>query len=170
MSKSDMPAGDAGGLVTVPGLDDLPERMRVHALARLLGRTSREVLAALTELGVAARSAQSSIDRKAAEQVAVALVPGLGGPDGDASDVDLLDDSVAPTGGTDPADDTAPVGPEPPVLAPIFAPPLFVPPAADDPAAEERERAAAEPGDIAETADTATRRRRRCRRRRRRGE
>ena len=155
MSKSDMPAGDAGGLVTVPGLDDLPERMRVHALARLLGRTSREVLAALTELGVAARSAQSSIDRKAAEQVAVALVPGLGGPDGDASDVDLLDDSVAPTGGTATADDTAPVGPEPPVLAPIFAPPLFVPPAADDPAAEERERAAAEPGDIAETAETA---------------
>jgi ribonuclease E len=155
MSKSDMPAGDAGGSVTVPGLDDLPERMRVHALARLLGRTSREVLAALAELGLAARSAQSSIDRKAAEQVAVALVPGLGGPDGDASDVDLLEDPVAPTGGTDPADDSAPVAPEPPVLAPIFAPPLFVPAAADDTTTEERDRAAAEPSDVAETADTA---------------
>ncbi|MDN5934151.1 MAG: translation initiation factor IF-2 N-terminal domain-containing protein, partial [Pseudonocardia sp.] len=54
---------------------DLPEKMRVHALARLLGRTSKEVLAALADLDIAARSPQSSIDRKAAELVVSALQP-----------------------------------------------------------------------------------------------
>ncbi|MBW0117629.1 translation initiation factor IF-2 N-terminal domain-containing protein, partial [Pseudonocardia abyssalis] len=52
---------------------ELPDKMRVHALARLLGRTSREVLAALAALDIAARSPQSSIDRKAAELVVSAL-------------------------------------------------------------------------------------------------
>ena len=79
MSNSDSPAGSTGGPVTVSGLDDLPEKLRVHALAKLLGRTSREVMAALPELGFAARSVQSSVDRKTAEQVVVALVPEFGG-------------------------------------------------------------------------------------------
>lgn len=48
---------------------EFPHKMRVHALARILGITSREVLAFLAELGVAARSPQSSIDRSAAVQV-----------------------------------------------------------------------------------------------------
>ena len=78
MSNSDSPAGPTGGPVTLSGLGDLPEKLRVHALAKLLGRTSREVMAALLELGFAARSVQSSVDRKTAEQVAVALVPELG--------------------------------------------------------------------------------------------
>ena len=50
MSNSDSPAGPTGGPVTLPGLGDLPEKLRVHALAKLLGRTSREVMAALLEL------------------------------------------------------------------------------------------------------------------------
>ncbi|WP_344253358.1 translation initiation factor IF-2 N-terminal domain-containing protein, partial [Pseudonocardia hydrocarbonoxydans] len=54
-------------------LPELPDKMRVHALARLLGRTSREVLAALADLDIVARSPQSSIDRKAAELVVSAL-------------------------------------------------------------------------------------------------
>ena len=74
MSDIDSPAGTAGGPVPVPTVDDLPEKMRVHALARLLGRTSREVISALAELGVEVRTAQSSIDRKAAEQVVTALL------------------------------------------------------------------------------------------------
>src|SRR6476659_1045404 len=77
MTNSDSPAGLTGGPVTLSGLDDLPEKLRVHALAKLLGRTSREVMAALLDLGFAARSVQSSIDRKTAEQVAVVLVPEL---------------------------------------------------------------------------------------------
>ncbi|MBW0092602.1 translation initiation factor IF-2 N-terminal domain-containing protein, partial [Pseudonocardia sp. KRD-188] len=64
----------------VPELPELPDKMRVHALARLLGRTSKEVLAVLADLGVAARSPQSSIDRKAAEQVVSALQPAAVAP------------------------------------------------------------------------------------------
>ena len=56
MSNNDSPAGTAGGPVPLPGLGDLPEKLRVHALAKLLGRTSREVMAALPELGFEARS------------------------------------------------------------------------------------------------------------------
>src|SRR6201999_4357505 len=76
MSKNDSPAGSAGGPVTLPDLDALPEKMRVHALAKLIGVTSREVLAALSGLGHDARSVQSSIERKVVEQIIGALVPG----------------------------------------------------------------------------------------------
>src|SRR5690349_14232288 len=81
MSKKDSPAGSTGGSVALPDLDLLPEKMRVHALAKLIGVTSREVLAALTGLGHEARSAQSSIERKVVEQIIGALVP-----DGAAAD------------------------------------------------------------------------------------
>ncbi|RDI63833.1 translation initiation factor IF-2 N-terminal domain-containing protein [Nocardia pseudobrasiliensis] len=53
----------------------LPERIRVHALAKLLGTTSKRILAHLTELGAEARSAQSSLDRTVAESVRDALTP-----------------------------------------------------------------------------------------------
>ena len=84
MSKNDSPAGSTGGSVVLPDLDALPEKMRVHALAKLIGVTSREVLAALSGLGHEARSAQSSIERKVVEQIIGALVPGVadGAPDG----------------------------------------------------------------------------------------
>ena len=87
MSKNDSPAGSTGGSVVLPNLDVLPEKMRVHALAKLLGVTSREVLAALSGLGHEARSAQSSIERKVVEQIIGALVPGVadGAPDGSGS-------------------------------------------------------------------------------------
>src|SRR6185312_11594575 len=77
MSKNDSPAGRTGGAVALPDLDALPEKMRVHALAKLIGVTSREVLAALSGLGHEARSAQSSIERKVVEQIIGALVPGV---------------------------------------------------------------------------------------------
>ena len=50
--------------------EDFPLRLRVHALARLLGIASRDVLAHLGEMGVAARTAQSSISRDDAVVVA----------------------------------------------------------------------------------------------------
>ncbi|WP_324194017.1 translation initiation factor IF-2 N-terminal domain-containing protein [Nocardia blacklockiae] len=53
----------------------LPERIRVHALAKLLGTTSKRILAHLTELGAEARSAQSSLDRTVAESVRDTLAP-----------------------------------------------------------------------------------------------
>ncbi|MET9325777.1 translation initiation factor IF-2 N-terminal domain-containing protein [Tsukamurella sp. NPDC003166] len=49
--------------------EEFPQKLRVHALARLLGLTSKEVLAHLGDLGFVARSAHSSIDRSAAERV-----------------------------------------------------------------------------------------------------
>src|SRR5690349_24038266 len=74
---SDMtPAGNTGGDTTTPiaaALADLPAKIRVHALAKLLGRSSREVLGAVTGLGADGRSVQSSIDRELALRVAEAL-------------------------------------------------------------------------------------------------
>lgn len=70
------PAGNPGGDTTTPiaaALAELPARIRIHALAKLLDRSSREVLAAVTELGADGRSVQSSIDRELALRVAEAL-------------------------------------------------------------------------------------------------
>ncbi|KUI25421.1 Rne/Rng family ribonuclease [Mycobacterium sp. GA-2829] len=47
----------------------LPERLRVHSLARVLGTTSRRVLDALAELDGRARSAHSTVDQSQAEKV-----------------------------------------------------------------------------------------------------
>ncbi|RJO69850.1 Rne/Rng family ribonuclease [Nocardia panacis] len=55
--------------------EQLPERIRVHALAKLLGTTSKRVLAKLSELGAEARSAQSNVDRAFAASVVDALGP-----------------------------------------------------------------------------------------------
>jgi ribonuclease E len=76
MSNADKPAGTSGGTAATPAsnpLTDLPERIRVHALAKLLGSSSRIVLATLADLGVTARSAQSSVPREVALQVGTAL-------------------------------------------------------------------------------------------------
>ena len=48
---------------------DLPEKLRVHSLARVLGTTSRRVLDALAEFDDRARSAQSSVDQSEAIRV-----------------------------------------------------------------------------------------------------
>ncbi len=125
MTNSDSPAGLTGGPVTLSGLDDLPEKLRVHALAKLLGRTSREVMAALLDLGFAARSVQSSVNRKTAEQVAVVLVPEL------AATPAPPPEEVLPAGEQPGIVDEPPgTADEPAVLAPLFAPPapVFQPP------------------------------------------
>ncbi|MEV0357716.1 translation initiation factor IF-2 N-terminal domain-containing protein [Nocardia sp. NPDC050697] len=63
--------------------EELPERIRVHALAKLLGTTSKRILAKLTELGSEARSAQSNVDRDVAHSVRQAFAEQEGSP-GDA--------------------------------------------------------------------------------------
>ncbi|GHE94193.1 ribonuclease E [Amycolatopsis deserti] len=78
MSNADTPAENTGGNTALPAtgpLGELPPRVRVHALAKLLGSNSRAVLAKLTELGETARSAQSSVPREVAVKVAEALAP-----------------------------------------------------------------------------------------------
>lgn len=51
-------------------VEEFPSKLRVHALARFLGLTSRQVLAHLATLGVQTRSPQSSVDRELAQAVA----------------------------------------------------------------------------------------------------
>ncbi|WP_408639319.1 translation initiation factor IF-2 N-terminal domain-containing protein [Nocardia yamanashiensis] len=77
---SQVNAGEAAGIGqdptdTNPAAEQLPERIRVHALAKLLGVTSKRILAHLTEMGAQARSPQSSLDRTVAETVRDAFGP-----------------------------------------------------------------------------------------------
>jgi ribonuclease E len=88
MATTDVPAGDARGQSGASGapraatlLQQLPDRLRVHALARLLGSSSKVVLAALERLGAPARGAQSGIDRDTAARVVTALLPEPAGDD-----------------------------------------------------------------------------------------
>nr|WP_233424779.1 Rne/Rng family ribonuclease [Mycolicibacter heraklionensis] len=71
----------------------MPDRLRVHSLARVLGTTSRRVLDALTELDGRARSAHSSVDRVEAvrvrdllDSIAEPAVAGLFQEAGEAAD------------------------------------------------------------------------------------
>ncbi|MFD2396427.1 Rne/Rng family ribonuclease [Prauserella oleivorans] len=76
MSNAETPAENTGGTTatsTAGALADLPNRVRVHALAKLLGSSSREVLATLADLGETARSAQSSVPKDVALKVARAV-------------------------------------------------------------------------------------------------
>jgi ribonuclease E len=63
----------------------LPDKLRVHALAKLLSVSSKEVMAALSEVGVPVRSAQSSIDRETALRVLQVLLPE---PESDPAGID----------------------------------------------------------------------------------
>ncbi|MGW4524592.1 translation initiation factor IF-2 N-terminal domain-containing protein [Amycolatopsis sp. NPDC004378] len=79
MSNAETPAEHSGGNPATPTsgpLADLPARIRVHALAKLLESHSRDVLAKLEELGESVRSAQSSVTREVALKVAEVLSGG----------------------------------------------------------------------------------------------
>ena len=82
MSNAETPAEQTGGNPATPAsgpLADLPARIRVHALAKLLEKPSRDVLAQLAELGESVRSAQSSVTRDVALKVAEAFAPAEAG-------------------------------------------------------------------------------------------
>ncbi|KFU78185.1 ribonuclease E [Amycolatopsis lurida] len=78
MSNADTPAVTGGNTATPAAgqLGELPPRIRVHALAKLLGSNSRELMAKLGELGETVRSAQSSVTREVAHKLAEALAGG----------------------------------------------------------------------------------------------
>ncbi|RSN39450.1 ribonuclease E/G [Amycolatopsis sp. WAC 04197] len=78
MSNADTPAVTGGNTATPSAgqLGELPPRIRVHALAKLLGSNSRELMAKLGELGETVRSAQSSVTREVALKLAEALAGG----------------------------------------------------------------------------------------------
>ncbi|WP_433491928.1 translation initiation factor IF-2 N-terminal domain-containing protein [Nocardia grenadensis] len=104
--------------------DHLPERIRVHALAKRLGVTSKRILAKLSELGTEARSPQSSVDRAVAESVRESLTapPALA-----PAEPALFEPAGASAG-------------------PVGAGDAAAPPATDDTAAQEPQPAATQPG------------------------
>ncbi|WP_018161243.1 translation initiation factor IF-2 N-terminal domain-containing protein [Smaragdicoccus niigatensis] len=89
---------------------ELPERIRVHALAKLLGVTSKKLLGRLGELGADAKSAQSSVDRA----VAVNAAESFGVPVGDG----------APAPAESPAPAAEPAATETPVYQTLFTSPV----------------------------------------------
>ena len=118
MSNKEKPAGATGGQGVVsarPELADLPDKLRVHALAKLLDVSSKDVMTALADLGEVARSAQSSVSRDVALKVAETLL--------DWDDVvtgEVTEDYEPP----------AVPAAQAPALAPLFAAPsaVFLPP------------------------------------------
>ncbi len=77
MPENQRPAEPIGGdsdISARPELADLPAKLRVHVLAKRLGRASRDVVAALEQRGIVVKSAQSSIDRDTALQVGASLL------------------------------------------------------------------------------------------------
>ena len=103
MSINDGPAGKTGGQSGVSAAD-LPERLRVHALAKLVGRTGKQVLSALGDLGQDVRSVQSNITRATAEQVIAALG---GTPDGSAPVRQEPGAAAVPPARQEPGDESA---------------------------------------------------------------
>ncbi len=174
MANMTTPAGGIGGRTAAPvttspdGGDlgsTLPARLRVHALAKLLSVSSREVMAALAELGSAVRSAQSSIDRETAMQALQVLLPE---PGPDPTELD----EVAPEAPLSPPSDVAARAPvadlaaRPPVFnaaAPIFLPPVALPATVDgsDLDSDSDDEVTAETGADETEADGSLRRRRR---------
>ena len=176
MSNTETPAGNPGGGTTTPtpsGSEpaaSMPDRLRVHALARLLSVSSREVLSALAELGVPARSVQSVIDRDTALRAVEVLLPTPVALDADQPVAAVPQDSEDREAVEDPG---APAVP----LAPLFAAPSPPPPLAPsrlpvDEGADATvagQEAVDDDEDRDETEGTARRRRRRGRRGRGRG-
>ncbi|MGH3938877.1 MAG: translation initiation factor IF-2 N-terminal domain-containing protein [Pseudonocardiaceae bacterium] len=173
MANVTAPADDLGGRsgTSDPDLSretelaaSLPDKLRVHALAKLLSVSSREVMATLTELGVTVRSAQSSIDRQSAVLVARTLLPD---PESE-SDVVTSDpeiDSVA-AGLPELGKPGKPLAPLFNAPAPVFLPPSLKPLPAEDSDVESEEDL--DDGE-ADAESSARRRRRRGRRGRGRG-
>ncbi|HWD05487.1 MAG TPA: translation initiation factor IF-2 N-terminal domain-containing protein [Amycolatopsis sp.] len=115
MSNAETPADQTGGNTAASLADklgELPPRIRVHALAKLLGQSSRDLLGKLAELGESPRSAQSSVTREVAFRVAETLAE----PEDTATDQSVAaagtaGRSVAETATTDqPAAGTAATG------------------------------------------------------------
>ncbi|MDT7799296.1 MAG: ribonuclease, partial [Actinomycetota bacterium] len=165
MLNAETPAEKTGGNPATPTtgpLADLPARIRVHALAKLLESHSRDVLVKLAELGESVRSAQSSVTREVALKVAEAFSGGdveaapASGGDVEVAPASGGDVEVAPAGRNKP--EPAPAVPEVPAAEaekprprqktrahlPVFAAPspVFLPP---EPAAAKPARKPADP-------------------------
>ena len=100
--NQDLPDGQQA--VDTP--EDLPEKLRVHSLARLLGTTSKRVLEVLAQLDGRTGSPQSSVDQADAGRVRDALA---------AADTVGVTETADATGAT--------AAEEPPAYMPLFVAP-----------------------------------------------
>ncbi|KWX68096.1 Rne/Rng family ribonuclease [Mycobacterium sp. NAZ190054] len=100
----------------------VPERLRVHSLARVLGTTSRRIIDALIELDGRARSAHSTIGREEADRVREVLAAPAPEPQPDTPHAES---------------EAATPAPEPPAPQPEAPQPQAEPEAAADVVAEE---------------------------------
>ncbi|MFD1811189.1 translation initiation factor IF-2 N-terminal domain-containing protein [Rhodococcus gannanensis] len=142
-----------------PATPVFPEKMRVHALAKILGLTSKQVLAQVADFGVELRSAQSSIDRALAERVHTALhAPTENAPTGETSATepapapadettavqaspDLIAEAQIPAQSGLFTDTSTQEAPAAPTEVPVFQAPLFLQPeAAEAPPRRRRAR------------------------------
>ncbi|HEY9313998.1 translation initiation factor IF-2 N-terminal domain-containing protein [Williamsia sp.] len=115
---------------------EFPHKMRVHALARLLGLSSREVLVHLADMGIAARSPQSSIVRSTAIAVRDKIAAGEDSEPADSEAPDAQEQVPtveAQTPVAEPeiaaAEAEAPAAENAPVVSPVVEiPPVVEPP------------------------------------------
>ncbi|WP_168702746.1 translation initiation factor IF-2 N-terminal domain-containing protein [Gordonia paraffinivorans] len=126
-------------------VEEFPSKLRVHALARFLGLTSRQVLAHLATLGVQTRSPQSSVDRELAQAVAERVRANI-----PAEEVATAE----PAAETAPAEEQAAEAATAPEPEAPSAEPAAEEPAAEQAPAEEAADTAAE--ESAEAADAAS--------------
>src|SRR5947209_2187557 len=189
MANTTKPAGGIGGrtdasAITPNGGADLavslPSKLRVHALAKLLAVSSKEVIGALAELGIVVGSAQASIDRETAMRALAVLLPD---PEPELTEIDEVAQQSAPETPllpvlTSPAPPVVFNSAVPPAVfnaaVPVFLSPTPPPAAADEPDLddenEEKDDSEDESGaDEAENDSASRRRRRRGRRGRGRG-
>ena len=163
----DQPEWDASAATP----EDLPDRLRVHSLARVLGTTSRRVLDALSELDGRTRSAQSSVDRTVAVRVRDVLAGSDDPADEDAAEAEDASETTQAEPESRLILETGTV--EQPGYMPLFVAPQVVEVVADesddeDDDEDEDDESVAQDGD--EQAERpANRRRRRGRRGRGRG-
>lgn len=73
---------------------EFPDKMRVHALAKLLGVTSKQVLAEAAALGTELRSAQSSLQRDVAQRIHASLTSAAEAIEPVVAELDSLIDPV----------------------------------------------------------------------------
>ncbi|OMB99523.1 Rne/Rng family ribonuclease [Mycobacterium colombiense] len=151
--------------------EELPDRLRVHSLARTLGTTSKRVLDALSELDGRIRSAHSTVDRDDAVRVRDLLASAQ--PSASAEDAD----SAPAAGGTE-ADEpesrllleTPDNAAERPHYMPLFVAPQPIDAREEEAGADDSDDSDDSDGDDDEQSDRpSNRRRRRGRRGRGRG-
>ena len=151
-NEAPLPASPLPGRPDDAALASLPEKLRVHALARLVGSSSREVLAVLARLDVAGRSAQSSVDRDTVSQVSRRSSRGghrasTAGPAEPHAGPGTPEPVAEPVGRrTEPAQVTGAIGGAPAAPAALFLAPDIATPEAEAPAPAVVGGAAGPPG------------------------